>query len=57
MGNGQLKAGYNVHWSTQGQFVMHCSLHQDTTDTKTLIHNKELQAQLGRTASNGWSAT
>lgn len=49
MGNGQLKAGYNVQWSTQDQFIMHYSLHQDTTDTKTLIpHYKELQGQLGK---------
>ena len=49
MGNGQLKAGYNVQWSTQDQFIVHYSLHQDTTDTKTLIpHYKELQAQLGK---------
>jgi hypothetical protein len=49
MGNGQLKAGYNVQWSTQNQFIIHYSLHQDTTDTKTLIpHYKELQAQLGK---------
>ena len=48
MGNGQLKAGYNVQWSTQDQFVVHYSLHQDTTDTKTLIpHYKQLQGQLG----------
>ena len=49
MGNGQLKAGYNVQWSTQDQFVVHYSLHQDTTDTKTLIpHYKQLQGQLGK---------
>lgn len=49
MGNGQLKAGYNVQWSTQDQFILHYSLHQDTTDTRTLIpHYKQLQAQLGK---------
>lgn len=49
MGNGQLKAGYNVQWSTQDQFVVHYSLHQDATDTRTLIpHYKELQSRLGR---------
>ncbi len=49
MGNGQLKAGYNVQWSTQDQFIVQYSLHQDTTDTRTLIpHYMELQAQLGK---------
>lgn len=49
MGNGQLKAGYNVQWSTQDQFITHYSLHQDTTDTKTLIpHYQGLQGQLGQ---------
>ena len=49
MGNGQLKAGYNLQWSTQDQFIVHYSLHQNATDTKTLIpHYKELQGQLGK---------
>ena len=49
MGNGQLKAGYNVQWSTQDQFIVQYSLHQDTTDTRTLIpHYEQLQAQLGK---------
>ncbi|MDQ3102117.1 MAG: IS1182 family transposase, partial [Bacteroidota bacterium] len=49
MGNGQLKAGYNIQWSTQDQFIVQYSLHQDTTDTRTLIpHYKELKAQLGK---------
>lgn len=49
MGNGQLKAGYNVQWSTRDQFITHYSLHQDTTDTKTLIpHYQGLQGQLGQ---------
>lgn len=49
MGNGQLKAGYNVQWSTQEQFITHYSLHQDTTDTRTLIpHYKQMQAELGK---------
>jgi transposase len=49
MGNGQLKAGYNVQWSTQDQFIVHYSLHQDTTDTRTLIpHYEQLKAQLGK---------
>lgn len=49
MGNGQLKAGYNVQWSTQEQFILHYSLHQDTTDTRTLIpHYRQMKAQLGQ---------
>ncbi len=49
MGNGQLKAAYNVQWSTQHQFILHYSLHQDATDTRTLIpHYQQLQAQLGK---------
>jgi transposase len=49
MGNGQLKAAYNVQWSTQEQFIIHYTLHQDTTDTKTLIpHYDQLKAQLGQ---------
>ena len=48
MGNGQLKAGYNVQWSTQGQFIVQYSLHQDTTDTGTLIpHCQQMKAELG----------
>ncbi len=48
MGNGQLKAGYNVQWSTQDQFIVHYSLHQDTNDTKTLIpHCQQMKAELG----------
>lgn len=49
MGNGQLKAAYNIQWSTQGQFVLNYSLHQDTTDTKTLIpHYGQIKEQYGK---------
>jgi transposase len=49
MGNGQLKAGYNVQWSTQDQFIVNYSLHQDTTDTRTLIsHYEQIKDQLGQ---------
>lgn len=49
MGNGQLKAGYNVQWSTQDQFIVQYSLHQDTTDTRTLIpHYQQMKARLGQ---------
>lgn len=36
MQNGQLKPGYNVQVSTQDQFVLHYTLHQDTNDIHTL---------------------
>lgn len=34
--NGQLKPGYNVQISTNNQLIVHYSLHQNPTDTKTL---------------------
>jgi hypothetical protein len=37
MRNGQLKPGYNVQISTNNQFIASYSIHQDTTDTRTLI--------------------
>lgn len=36
MKNGQLKPGYNVQISTESQFIIHYSLHQQTTDYHTL---------------------
>lgn len=36
MKNGQLKPGYNVQISTNNQLIGNYSIHQDTTDTKTL---------------------
>ena len=36
MQNGQLKPGYNIQMSTQDQFVIHYTLHQDTNDIHTL---------------------
>nr|WP_105015599.1 IS1182 family transposase [Polaribacter porphyrae] len=36
MKNGQLKPGYNVQISSQSQFIIHYSLHQQTTDYHTL---------------------
>ena len=44
MRNGQLKPGYNVQISTNNQFIASYSLHQNPTDTKTLIPH--LQAHL-----------
>ena len=37
MRNGQLKPGYNVQISTNNQFIASYSVHQNTTDTKTLV--------------------
>jgi transposase len=37
MRNGQLKPGYNLQISTNNQFIASYSVHQDTTDTKTLV--------------------
>jgi transposase len=44
MRNGQLKPGYNVQISTNNQFIASYSLHQNPTDTKTLIPH--LQAHI-----------
>jgi hypothetical protein len=45
MRNGQLKPGYNVQISTNNQFIASYSLHQNPTDTKTLIPH--LQEHIG----------
>jgi transposase len=37
MQNGQLKPGYNLQISTNHQFITHYSIHQNPTDTTTLI--------------------
>jgi len=37
MKNGQLKAGYNLQLSTQDQFIVNYSIHNNPTDTKTFI--------------------
>jgi transposase len=41
MKNGQLKPAYNVQASTSNQFVVDYTLHQNTTDTNTLIDHLE----------------
>jgi transposase len=41
MKNGQLKPAYNVQASTNNQFVVNYSVHQNTTDTTTLIEHLE----------------
>ena len=37
MKNGQLKPAYNVQISTNNQYITSYSIHQNTTDTSTLI--------------------
>jgi len=37
MGNGQLKPAYNVQISTNNQYIASYSIHQTTSDTRTLI--------------------
>lgn len=39
MRNGQLKPGYNVQISTNNQYIASYSIHQQTTDTSTLIEH------------------
>jgi len=39
--NGQLKPGYNLQLSTSDQFIVNYSLHQNPTDTLTLIPHLE----------------
>lgn len=37
MGNGQLKAGYNIQLATEGQFALAYGIYPNPTDTRTLI--------------------
>ncbi len=41
MGNGQLKPAYNPQISTENQFILHYSIHQQTTDSTTLPDHLE----------------
>ena len=50
MKNGQLKPAYNVQASTNNQFVVDYTLHQNTTDTNTLIEHIEDYKQCYDTA-------
>jgi transposase len=48
MKNGQLKPAYNVQISTQDQFIANYSIHQNPTDTNTLIpHLESYKEQYG----------
>ncbi len=53
MRNGQLKPAYNVQISTNNQYIASYSLHQNATDTNTLIEhvNKHIQ-QFKQTPNN-----
>lgn len=52
MRNGQLKPGYNVQISTNNQYIASYSVHQQTTDTGTLIaHLGQHMKQLGKPAT------
>jgi len=46
MRNGQLKPGYNVQISTNNQFIASYSIHQNPTDTKTLIPHLQQHMQI-----------
>jgi transposase len=53
MRNGQLKPGYNVQISTNNQFIASYSLHQNPTDTKTLIpHLQQYIRAFGQKPNN-----
>jgi transposase len=45
MGNGQLKPGYNVQISTNQQYILSYSIHQNTNDTTALIPHLEQHLQ------------
>ena len=48
MGNGQLKAGYNVQNGTENQFVVHCTVHQRPGDTACMRpHLESLRSAIG----------
>lgn len=53
MRNCQLKPSYNVQVGTEGQFIVHRSLHQNRTDSPCLIpHLELLKEKLGRLPEN-----
>lgn len=48
MRNGQLKPGYNAQISTNNQIITHYSIHQNPTDTRTLIpHLQSFESAYG----------
>lgn len=53
MGNGQLKAGYNVQAGTENQFVVDTTVHQRPGDTACAIpHCEHVKERLGRLPGN-----
>ncbi|SHM82304.1 transposase, IS4 family [Chitinophaga jiangningensis] len=50
MRNGQLKPAYNLQISTNNQYIVNYSLHQQTTDTSTLISHLQQHIELYRRA-------
>ena len=47
--NGQLKPGYNAQISTENQIIVHYTMHQNPTDTKTLKpHLENLKETFGK---------
>ncbi|MGE6357091.1 IS1182 family transposase, partial [Flavobacterium sp. NPDC079362] len=49
MGNGQLKAGYNIQISTENQIITHYSTHQTSTDFTTLkTHLEGFKSNYGK---------
>ena len=53
MRNGQLKPGYNIQISTHNQFIATYSLHQNPTDTRTMIpHLQEHIRNYGQQPNN-----
>lgn len=45
MGNGQLKPAYNLQISTNEQYIVTYSLHQNTTDTNTLTNHLQTYSE------------
>ena len=53
MGNGQLKAGYNVQAGTENQFIVDTTVHQRPGDTACAIpHCEHVKERIGRLPAN-----
>ena len=53
MGNGQLKAAYNIQAGTEGQFIIDSTIHQRPGDTACAIpHCEHVKERLGHLPSN-----
>lgn len=54
MGNGQLKPAYNTQISTENQIIIHYTVHQNPTDTRTLKpHLENLEETFGKESFEG----